>query len=249
MRRLDGARHRWPWAVVAAGVLVTCVVTDPLIAAARAYMGVAVGFGALFATTGMPRAREWTAATFLAGSLGLAFGHGSFPNPPSTLWSEILETDAMRLRHEIAMPRSDRRWRAGVAASASPFLYVCVRGRLEAPDTLDVSIDGATLASLDPSMMFGPRPHPESVGFYRIPLPWAQLDGRDRLTVEVARQAGASRTLEVCGTFMGKPTLRVDASSLFDGVAWSSPWQTRSGRYQIELRLEGPDGKVYGAWY
>ena len=156
---LIAARHRWPWVAIAAGVLATCVATDPVIAAARGFMGATFGFGAMFAT------------------------------------------------------------------------------------------DGVLLTPRDPSMMFGPRPQPESVGFYRIPVPWARLEGRELLSVEVARHPGTSRPIEVCGTFMGNPTLRVDASQLYDGVRWSSPWETHSGRYQIELRLEATDGHVFGAWY
>ena len=247
--RLQATRAHWPWGAIAVGVLVTCVATDARIATARAFMGIAVGVGALLATTAMPRAREWAAGAFLAGSLGLAFGRGSFPDPPSTLWGEVLDRDGIQIRHEIALPRTDRRWRNATASGASPYLYVCARGRLEVPDTLDVSLDGVILAMLDPSMMFGPRPQPESVGFYRVPIPWDRLDGRELLSVDVARHSGANRSLEVCGTFMGRPTLRVDASQLYDGTRWSSPWETRSGRYQIELRLEANDGHVFGAWY
>ena len=245
----ERARGCLPWVAIGAGVIATCVSTDPSIAAARAFMGVVTGVGALMATTGMPRARAYVASAFLAGSLGLAVGAGSFTDPPATLWGEILDTDAMRIRHEIEVPHDDRRWRAATTSGASPFLDVCARGRLDAPDTLDVSLDGAPLGALDPSMMFGPRPQPESVGFYRMPVPWVRLDGRERITIEVARQPGASRPLEICGTFMGKPTLRVDASQFFNGTGWSSPWETRRGRYQVELRLEATDGTVYGAWY
>jgi hypothetical protein len=246
---LQALRQHWPWAAVAGGVVTTCVGTDPDIATARAFMGVVVGIAGMFATTGLPRARNCVAGAFLVGSFGLAFGSGSFSDPPSTLWGEILDSDAVRIRHELAIPRADRRWRAATAAGASPYLYVCARGYLEEPDTLDVFMDGVSLASLNPSMMFGPRPQSESVGFYRIPVPWGRLDGRERLSVEVARHAGTSRPLEVCGTFMGKPTLRFDASQLYDGTTWTSPWETRKGRYQIELRLENADGHVFGAWY
>jgi hypothetical protein len=247
--RLQATRGQWPWGAIAVGVLITCVETDARIATARAFMGIAVGVGALLATTAMPRAREWAAGAFLVGSLGLAFGSGTFADPPSTLWGEVLDRDGMRIRHEIALPRTDRRWRTATASGASPYLYVCARGRLEAPDTLDVSIAGVILAPLDPSMMFGPRPQPESVGFYRVPVPWDRLDGRELLSVELAQHSGTKRPLEVCGTFMGKPTLRVDASQLYDGTRWSSPWEARRGRYQIELRLEANDGHVFGAWY
>ena len=249
VKGLSATRDRWPWLAIAVGILVTCFAPDARISGARAFMGIAVGVGALIATTAMPRPREWAAGAFLVGSLGLAFGSGTFADPPSTLWGEILDRDGMRIRHEIALPRNDRRWRTAAASGASPYLYICARGRLEAPDTLDVSLDGVILAPLDPSMMFGPRPQPESVGFYRVSVPWARLDGRDQLAVEVAPDPGTSRPLEVCGTFMGKPTLRVDASQLYDGIRWSSPWETRSGRYQIELRLEASDGHVFGAWY
>jgi hypothetical protein len=225
------------------------VSADPLSAVARAFMGVAVGVGAMMATVDVPRAREWVAGAYLAGSLGLAFGSRTFADPPGTLWGEILDTDATRLRHEIAPPTTDRRWRTATAAGASPFLYVCARGRLESPDTLDISLNGEPLTALDPSMMFGPRPQPESVGFYRIPVPWARLEERAPLMVEVARHVGSSRSLEVCGTFMATPTVRVSASQRFDGAAWTSPWDTRRGRYQVELRLEGTDGHVFGAWY
>jgi hypothetical protein len=249
VNRFAVARSGWPWAAVAAGVLATCVATEPAIAAARGFMGTVIGVGAMVATTAMPHARGWVVGAFLVGSLGLAFGRGSFADPPSTLWGEILDRDAARIRHEFSLPRADHRWRAATSAGASAYLYVCARGRLEAPDTLDVALDGVLLAPLDPSMMFGPRPQADSVGFYRIPVPWARLDGRKLVSVELARHAGTSRPLEVCGTFMGRPTLRVDASQLFDGVSWSSPWKTRSGRYQIELRLEATDGHIFGAWY
>ncbi len=247
--RLPTMRVHVPWVVVAVGVLVMCIASDPTIAAARVFMGTAFGVGALLATTDMPRGRIWGTSAFLVGSLALAFGSGSFADPPSTLWGEILDRDGMRIRHEIALPRNDRRWRTAAASGASPYLYICARGRLEAPETLDVTLDDVPLTTLDPSMMFGPRPQPESVGFYRVSVPWARLERRDQLAIEVAPHPGTSRPLEVCGTFMGKPTLRLDASQLYDGIRWSSPWETRSGRYQIELRLEATDGHVYGAWY
>ncbi len=242
------ARH-WPWLVVAAAVAMQCAVASAPTAIARGFMGGVIGIAAMLATEGMPRARAAVAAAIVIGSVGLASGAGSFADPPLALWTEILHDDAMRIHHEIALPRTDHRWRAGADAGASPYLYVCARGRLDVPDTLDVSLGGDSLASLGPSMMFGPRPQPDSVGFYRIPLPWARLDGRDRISVGVTRHAGTSRPLEVCGTFMAKPTFRIDSSELFDGAGWTSPWVTRQGRYQIELRLVSDDGHVFGAWY
>lgn len=247
---VPGLRHPgWPWFVVAAATLVQCLGVPPAVAAARGFMAATVGIAAIGATKGMPRASRAVTALLLAGSVGIAFGTGSFDDPPSTLWGEVLEAPGARARHEIALPRADRRWEAATRADAAAFLYVCARGRLEAPDTLDVSLNGEPLTALDPSMMFGPRPDPESVGFYRVPVPWPRLDAVDRIVVGLSRQPGTTRPPEVCGTFMARPTARLDASEVFDGTSWTSPWTTRRGRLQIELRLEGPDGHVYGAWY
>jgi hypothetical protein len=128
-------------------------------------------------------------------------------------------------------------------------VWVCARGPLTAEDGLLLAVNDERLGLVTQAQAVGPRPQPTSVGFYRLPVSRAVLERRVPAAFELRRAPGSGgQPVEVCGTFSYRPTAGPDASTFFDGTRWLAPPQPQ-GRFLIELRLEGPDGRPIAAWY
>lgn len=208
------------------------------------------GIGALvIAGRSAPFVQLVGAMTYLLASIAMNVIDRPVADPPSTLWGQIVDDTLQEVAHRIIPPYGTHQWQQGWASDGQPFIYVCARGRLEPPETLVLTVNGSAISALNTSQMFGPRPQPESVGFYRIPVPRGLFTGSPSLDIQVRRDERATLPLEICGTITARPTAGFESSRFFNGTSWISPWTTRQGRFQIELRLEGPGGHVFGAWY
>ena len=208
------------------------------------------GIGALvIAGRSAPFVQLAGASTYLIASIAKNVIDLPVAEPPSTLWGQIIDDTRQEVAHRIIPPYGSRQWQLGWASDGKPFIYVCARGRLEPPETLVVMVNGSAISELNTSQMFGPRPQLESVGFYRIPVLRDLFNGSPALDIQVRRDVRATLPMEICGTITARPTAGFESSRFFDGTSWISPWTTRQGRFQIELRLEGPGGHVFGAWY
>ena len=216
----------------------------------RLTFAIIFGIGALvIAGRSAPFVQLAGASTYLAASIAMNVIARPVADPPSTLWGQIIDDTRQEVAHRIIPPYGTRQWQQGWVSDGQPFIYVCARGRLEPPETLVLTVNGSAISVLNPSQMFGPRPQPESVGFYRISVPRDLFSGSPALDIHVRPDERATKPLEICGTITARPTAGLESSQFFDGASWTSPWATRKGRFQIELRLEGPGGHVFGAWY
>lgn len=170
--------------------------------------------------------------------------------PPSSQWTQSLASGQI-IRHGINLPAGTSAWeRAWDRPATSAMVWLCARGPLTAEDGLLLAVNGLDIGAVTEARAIGPRPQPTSVGFYRMPVARMTLERSRLATFELRRSSGATtRPIEICGTFTYQPTAGMEASQFFDGVAWHSPGATQRGRYVIELRLEGTDGRPFAVYY
>lgn len=240
-----------PWVALAASAAAGVVATPAPTAIARTFFVLVLGGAVVSALAVVGRTAQLSAAVILfALTLGQALVDRPVAQPPSSQWTAALGTSTERIRHTIALPVGGVQWRRWWERASGAAVYVCARGPLEEADALDLFAGGRRLARITQAQAIGPRPQPTSVGFYRVPIERALLEATATLVLELRRGAdGASRPVEVCGTFTHRPTAGIESSAFFDGTAWTSPGRSERGRYILELRLEEAPGRTVAALY
>ena len=238
-----------PWLLLAASGLLSVLAAPLPTAIARVFFVTLLGGAIVAALAAVGRAAQLTgAAALLVLTLGQVSIDRPVQAPPSSQWTVTLRTPAERLRHTIALPVGTRQWQAWWARATGAAVYVCARGPVSEADALDLYVGAERAARVTQEQAIGPRPQPTSVGFYRIPIERARLEGAAPLVLELRRGAEA-RPIEVCGTFAYQPSAGLESSAFFDGVRWISPGLTQRGRYIVELRLEERPGRTVAALY
>jgi hypothetical protein len=247
--------QRWlPWALLAATALVGIVGAPPPTVAIRLFF-VAVMGGAIISSLG-PAGNTWqmtAAGTLLALSLVEGVVRRPIPDPPSSQWTQTLQTPAERLRHTILLPLGTpqwERWWQQVQDGGTAGVHICAQSPVTADDGLDLYLGDTLVAHVTEAQAYGPHPEPTHTGLYRIPVTRALLERNKRAVLELRRAQGApAKPAVICGTFTYRPSAGLDSSAFFDGQTWRSPGPTQGGRYVIEVRFENSAGKPVGVLY
>lgn len=240
-----------PWLLWVVATAVTTAGASPTTALSRGFFAVIMVGGAVgLAALAGRRVQLAVAGIALALLLAQRVLPARVDNPPSSLWTQVLSRPAQAIRHTIALPAGSPSWENIWRRASQAAVYLCARGPLDAATVLDLQLNGTSLGTVTQAQAIGPRPQPDSVGFYRIPVARAALEQNTTATFSVRLVTGPdARPVEVCGTFTYRPSAGRESSAFFDGSTWTSPGPTMHGRFLIELRFEDATGKIVEALY
>ena len=242
------------WSLFAASVLIAVVASPAPAAFARVFFAIVIGGGVVAAARlAGAKTQSIAAVSFLTLTLLQRCDARPVDRGPDSLWITALARPREIVQHVIAIPASpagdaawERAWqRADVAAA-----WVCARGPLHPEDGLQLWLNDELLGTITEAHSSAPRPLPDSVGFFRVPLTRSQIERRPAATFQLQRAPGASeRPIDICGTFAYAPSAGMGASTLFDSTVWQDRGAEKRGRFLIELRLEDAAGSIFYTRY
>ena len=248
---------RWRWVTIGSLVVafaVSVVATPADTAIARGFFVVTV-VGGIVAGAGL-RGRRTQAVSAIAACV-LVVGQRTpgqpVADPPAPDWR--VQLDNADDRATVVIGLEDPQWRTAMAQADGIGAYVCAEAIGDRERALMLTISGAngsmqvTLGSRQAS---GARARPNQGGFYRADVPKAMLSGIPNVTVTVSRDdADGPPAIApfLCGAHILRSSAYSSSSVLHRKGQMLVPGPKGPGRWVIELRAEGRDGRVLLAWY